>query len=80
MAKKYKIERRKLIEYYILTVSAMCHLNVVMQDLIKGSEFILTDQDILENVGNIDGRLLIDKDGKSPLGDISYEQIEIVYS
>jgi hypothetical protein len=80
MAKKYLMERATLVNHYSVEVFRMTNLDVIRTDIIKGSEFILTAQDVLENVGHIDGRLVRDEQGKTGVDKIHHSQIELVYN
>ena len=55
---KYKLDRKKFIEYYPLQVLAKIDYDQVRNDLIKGSEFILTAQDILDDMVYVEGSLV----------------------
>ena len=56
-SKKYQLDRKKFIEYYPVEIWGMLEISQVTDDLIKGSEFVLTAEDILKRVEYIDGKL-----------------------
>lgn len=58
MSKKYKLDRKKFIEYYPIGIHGMIDYDQVKNDLIKGSEFILSAQDILDSMDFIAGKLV----------------------
>jgi len=55
---KYQLDRKKFIEYYPLQVHALMDYNQVRNDLVKGGEFILTAQDVLDNMVYVEGKLV----------------------
>ena len=76
MSKKYKLDRKKFIEYYPVEIWGMLEISQVTDDLIKGSEFVLTAEDILEKVEWVEGKLL-----STPVqGVIYYTNIELTYN
>jgi hypothetical protein len=50
---KYPIDRKEFLSYYRSRIDAMTEQSVVMDDLVKGSEFILTAEDVLHSVERI---------------------------
>lgn len=57
-AATYQLDRKKFIEYYPLQIHAMMDYDQVRSDLVKNSEFILTAQDVLDNMLFIEGKLV----------------------
>jgi hypothetical protein len=80
MAKEYTMERATLVNHYSVEMFRMTNLDVIRTDIIKGNEFILTAQDVLENVGHVDGRLVRDEEGKVGVGQIHHSHIKLVYN
>ena len=74
---KYKVDRKKFMEYYILNIARMVQLDVVTDDLIKGSEFVLTEMDILNSVGLVDSKVLHNYTGKALL--VPASKCEFIY-
>ena len=54
----YNLKREDLINYYFEIVINKLALDQVRDDLIKGGEFILTAQDILDELEEIPGPLV----------------------
>lgn len=55
---KYKLERGKFISYYPSIVFQLTTQSLIIEDLIKGGEFIITAEDVLANLTEVDGRLV----------------------
>lgn len=72
---KHKLNRKALINYYTLDIYGMLDLRQVSEDLIKGSEFILTAEDVLQKVGYIEGMLCT-----PPIeGKVHFSDIKLIY-
>jgi hypothetical protein len=66
---KYLLTREKFLNYYPQAVWELHKHHNVIEDLIKGSEFILTAQDILDSMTTIEGKL-VGVNSKVPVGEI----------
>jgi len=58
MYKTYNIDRTDLIKHNLEIVIRKLDLDQVVQDLIKGGEFILTAQDILDSLDIVPGAMI----------------------
>ena len=58
MITKYKISREDLIKHNLEIIIRKVDLDQVVKDLIKGSEFILTAQDILDSLDVVPGYMV----------------------
>lgn len=58
--KPYRLDRKRFIMYYTNTehLSKLISRKRIVEDLIKGSEFIITAQDLLDNLYTIPGSLV----------------------
>ena len=76
MNKKYQLDRKRFILYYenTLSLTSMIKKKKIVNDLIKGSEFIITAQDLLDSMETIPGCLV----GVS--GRIATSDCELVYT
>lgn len=76
MPKKYQLDRKRFILYYQDTywLTTMIKKKTIIQDLIKGSEYIITAQDILNKMETIPG-CLVGVDGRVLVSDC-----ELVYT
>ena len=76
MSKRYKVNRKKLIEHYPHIIFSLTQVNDNMkEDLIKGGEFILSAQNILDNINIVKGYVL-----EPPiLKNVSSKDCEIIY-
>lgn len=63
MSIKYQIDRKKFVSYYPVIISKLADPKIIMYDLIAGGEFILTAEDILNQVLTVPTRLLVDYQG-----------------
>ena len=58
MYKTYNIDRTDLIKHNLEIVIRKLDLDQVVKDLIKGGEFILTAQDILDSLDIVPGAMI----------------------
>ena len=74
VSKKYQLSRKKFVEYYPTVLFGMVSKEKIEDDLIKGSEFVITAEELLEKVEWIDGKLLSDpKEGV-----VHHSKIELI--
>ena len=71
--KKYQLDRTKFIHWYSNKVWLMTFQPIILEDLIKGGEFILTAEDVLNSIEYIKGSLV----GQSV--DVRSSDCELVY-
>lgn len=76
MARKYKLERKKFIEWVCISCFADQFEDKIKEDLIKGSEFIITAEDLLARCKIIPTKLLA---GTFSENYISVEYVELYY-
>jgi len=74
MAKEYQLDRKQFIEWYPAEVWKMLDPMGVRQDLIKGGEFILSAQDVLDSMQFVSGKLV------GAPGDVLAKNCELVYN
>jgi len=70
----YTLDRKRFIEYYATTIFKLIQASIITEDLIKGSEYILTAEDVLEKVGMISGHFW------GLTTDIHHSKITLIYS
>lgn len=76
MPKKYQLDRKRFILYYQDTFKFTSKIKkkTIVQELIKGSEFIITAQDILDSMETIPG-CLVGVDGR-----VATTDCELIYT
>lgn len=58
LKKKFQLDRAKFLNYYPTVVYEMSRQPKVLDAMVKGNEFILTAEDVLQTVGYVSGKLL----------------------
>ena len=78
MSKKYKIERRDLVDFVLADSLDIANAtNTIKEEIIGAGEFILGPEDLLNTAGYIPGHLLIPKvDGDY----YDTDNIEVIYT
>lgn len=74
--KPFKIERADLVNNYSTELFRMINFDVVRRDIIKGSEFIVTAQDILDKLEYVSGHLV----GLPHINKVPASKVEIIYN
>lgn len=74
MSKKYKLDRKKFIEWYVQDVHGMIEISQVVDDLVKGSEFCVTAEDVLNRRITIAGKLV------GVHGEVLASDCELIYN
>ena len=75
MAKKYQLDRKRFILYYQDThkITAKINKKTIIRNLILGSEFVITAEDILNSMETIPGCLV------GVIGSVSARDCELIY-
>jgi hypothetical protein len=71
---KFKLDRKKFIEYYPIELAKLIERDIVTDDIIKGNEFVVTAEDLLQAVGYIEGRLM------GHTAPVHFSDIELFYT
>lgn len=73
MSKKYQLDREKFIRFYEQKIITRARRQVIT-DLILGSEYVLTAEDVLNSMSYVDGCLV------NELGLIKASDCKLVYN
>lgn len=55
---RYKLERRAFVNYYSIKLFQLANIDTIREDLILGGEFILTAEEMLANLTQVEGKLV----------------------